>query len=658
VTTVLTTGYNVAQTPTVVQALQRLYFVNDFDAMKVTDDGLSLRAVGITSPASALSAPTQTSGNCSVGVHLVRYRYEDSRRQRLSEPSAAISVTVSSSAKQLAFTNITSSDTTVDKITFEMTAAGASTYYRVATVTNAAGTTNISTVDTDLINLTPASIYGEFGHQPPPLNSIMAEHRQRLFLWGSTIRTFTVSVTTGSATVTGTGFSTQWAGRKATFSNDTANTYYVSSATTTSITLTGTFSGATNASVTMTIQHATPDLLGWSRAGYPESWDTVNQARRITLNAGDTPAAMASVLGDLYLIGQRSMRRLVYTSDPGQGMLVAIPNSLGAFHPRCVVVDAGGMCFGWGRDGVWLIDAMQPKKISDRVDTTISTLADPANTSARFLVYEPVQRQLACFFPLVGETSCRAAVVYDINSGRWSLWYFRQGMTAGCLNSAYTDRVRLMLADTNGFSWRMGTAANDGGGAGVVLATSGSTTTTTNCSCSATTGQMIYRPATAETALISAVGGSSVTHSAFATACTAGEAIWIGSFRQRIVTDWVTSEGMKDKKRPSYLLINVRPNTNMGTMDVYIYLDFSSNPTSFSALASDNFPTGVTLGTNKMTVNLDTAVTDGFVAIPLVADWNRAIRAEIQAQTPYDGLRILGITFSNDPHIEAEVLGE
>lgn len=658
-TTVLTTGYNVVKYPNVVQALQRLYFVNDFDAMKVSDDGTSIRTVGITAPDTVLSAPTQNAGNCDIGVHLVRYRFEDSRRQRLSEPSEALEVTVASSAKELVFTNVTSADATVDKITFEMTAAGAEAYYRVATVANAAGTTTLSTSDINLINLVPATIYGEYGHQPPPLNAIVAEHRQRLFSWGATTRTFTVGVTSASPTVTGTGFSDQWAGRKINFVGSTTD-YYVSSATSTTITLTANYGGTTNASIVMTVTASTPDLLGWSRAGYPESWDVINSARRITLNSGDTPSAIASLFGDLYLIGQRSMRRLVYTSDPAAGMIVSIPNSLGAFHQRCVCVEAGGMCFGAGRDGVWMIDALLPKKISDPIDTTIASLADATRTDERFLVYEPIQRNLAYFFCLSGETSCKAAAIYSINDGKWSIWYFRQGFTAGCLNSGYTDRVRLMISDANGYSWRLGVSSNDGGGAGVITATAGSTTSVTAAN-SAVVGQMAYRPSTGEAKLITAATGAAITVSAYATSVAVGEQIWVGSMKQRVLTDWHVSGGLGNKKRPSYLLLEVRPNTTMGTATVTFYKDFSATPLTVTSesSATDANNQGITVGTTTITVDLDVGCADGFVAIPVPADWTRSIRAEVVAQTPYDGLRILGLRFSSQPRIdEAEVNNE
>lgn len=644
--TTLTTGYNVVKTPNVVQAQQRLYFVNDFDAMKVTDDGLVVRSVGIVAPSASPAAPTQAAGNCTVGTHLLRYRWFDSVRQRLSNPSDAISVTVSSTAKQLTVTNVVSADSTVDKIIWEMTAAGALSYYRISTVANAAGTAVLNTADENLINLIPSSFYGDFGHNPAPLAYIGCEHKQRVFLWGATERTFTgCTITNGSPTISGTGFSTQWAGRRVLITGY-STAYFVSSATATAITLTANFVGVTSAAAVITVTAPSPDVLTWSQSGFPESFDATSLARRITLKSGDKPAAMASVEGDLYLIGQRSMVRLNYTSDPAKGMVLPIPNSLGAFHQRCVTSDAAGLCAGWGRDGVWIIDSMRPVKISEQVDDTIASLADATQADARFIAYEPVQRDILCFFPLAGETSCKAAAVYNIPRQKWQIWKFRQGITTACINSAYTDRVRLMIADVNGYSWRMGVSINDGGAAGTYTAIAGSTTTVVNVTTTATVGQTAYRPSTGEERLISAVGASTVTVSvAFATAPTAGEEMWIGSIKQRIQTDWFVGDGLESKKRPGHLKLSVRPNTAMGEAKVYLYRDFLSTPISFSSVATDQFPTGITPASDHMLVDLDAAVVDGFVAIPLTKDWSRAIRAEIIAQEPQSGLRILDLSF-------------
>ncbi len=658
----LASGYNVVYRPCLQQALGRMYFVNDFDAMKVSDDGVTIRTAGIVAPTSALAAPSTGAGAVDIGAHYLRYRWYDSRRQRYSDPSDAITVTVASTTKQLTVTNITSGDSTVDTIIYEMTPVTDGTYYQATTAVNTAGTTNISISDANLVNKTPASLYGDFGHVPPPLASILCEHQTYLFLWGATSRAFSsCTITNGSPTITGTGFSTQWAGRQVKITGYTA-TYYVSTATTTVITLTANFVGTSSAAAVITVTSGAPDLLCWSQPGQPESWDTTMLARRIGMAAGDSPTAMISLHGDLYLIGGRSMRRLNFQNDPSQAQIVPVPSTLGAFHQRCVVSDAGNLAFGWGRDGMWMIESMLPQRISDPILKTVNALMDASLTEERFVVWEPTKRIALFFFVLTGDSECKAAAAYSVDAQTWQLWKYRQPMVCGCINN-YTDTARVALVDSNASTWRVGVKENDGSDNGVVTALTGSTTTVVQGP-TAIVGQVVYRPATAEERYVTVVGGSSFTVGvAFATAPTAGETLYLGSVRQRIMLEWFVSEGIVDDKRPRYLLLAFRPQPLNGTLKISLFKDFSTTAIGTTSSATDKWPNGVTpvAGSNYLTVDLDNAsvLEAGFVSIPVASDWSRAISAEVIAETPYDTLRFLEISWSitGKPE-EAEVEGE
>lgn len=658
--TTLLTGYNVVKYPCMQQALGRMYFVNDFDAVKVSDDGMTIRDAGVIAPTVALTAPSTSGGSVDIGSHFLRYRWYDSRRQRYSDPSDAITVTVASTAKTLTVTRIVSGDSTIDTIIFEMSPVGDGTYYQAATAVNTAGTTAISISDGNLVNRTPASLYGDFGHVPPPLSSIICEHQSYMFFWGASIRTFSsITVTNGSPTVSGTGFSTQWAGRQVVVTGYTT-TYYVSSATTTTITLTANFVGTTSAAATITVTSGTPELLGWSQPGQPESTDATALARKILMKAGDRPAAMLSLHGDLYLIGQRSMRRLNFQDDPSNAQIINVPSTLGAFHQRCVVTDAGNLAFGWGRDGMWVIDAMLPKRISDAIQETIDALIDASRLEERFVVWEPDERVALFFFCLSGQTACKVAAAFYPDAGSWQLWKYRQAMTCGTTNN-YTDRARLLLVDSNNSSWRVGTNINDGIDNGLILAGAASTTTVVNGSFGATVGQVIYRPATAEERYVTVSSAGSLTVGvAFATAPTPGETLYLGSIRQRILTDWGIGDGMNLKKRPRYLLLSVRavPAQTFGTVSVYLYKDFNENAVGVTSSQADQWPYGVTPinGTTEIRVNLDIGLQDGFVAVPVFADWARAIRAEIIAEQPLNVIRWLDVSWSiNGKPEQAEV---
>lgn len=571
--------------PTWAVMNNRAYYTNGVDSVRVSDDGTNFRTAGITAPASAATAtPSGSGGVVSAGVHLVRYRYYDSTRNRLSNPSDAASVTIVAGEK-ISVGYAASGDATVDKVIIEITAAGAETYYRAATITNSGSSYLLDIADATLIVQVSASRDGEFGHEPPTTGyDIIAEHRQRLWMW---------KISTGD--------------------------------------------------------------LQWSRALFPESWNAIDYGRKITLDAGDVPSAVASFYTDLYLIGQRSMRRMVYTSDPAAAMVVDVPGNFGAFNQRCVVKIDGGLLIGWGKNGVWMIDAMQPKKISRSVDDTLVSLVSATNTTSRFVCYEPTRREVACFFPLNGETYCKAALIWSMDTNEWALWKFRQPISAAVLNTSYTDRARLMVCDSYGNAWRMGVSTNDGGGNGSVTVTSGSTTTSVNCTNTAVIGQILYNPITGDERYIDSVSGSNVTVTpALSVAPTAGQVLYIGSIRQRLLTDWIPGDGMNNKKRPTKFMVAVRPSTSMGSAEVNFYTDFSGTKETVSAFAADTYPEGVSIADNQITVDLDSGAQDGFIPIPCPGDWKRTIRAEIIAEEPLDGIQFLEANFRNDSTAESE----
>jgi hypothetical protein len=568
--TSLATGLSTASVPTWAMLGGRLYYANGTE-IRVSDAGTSLRTVGITAPASAATASVTGSGGVvEAGEHLVRYRYYDSSRNRLSNPSDAATVTVAAGDK-ISVGYAASGDGTVDKVIIEMTPVGGSTYYRAATITNSGSSYTLDISDASLIVQTTAASTGEFRHLPPTAAHVICEHKQRLWLWNTT-------------------------------------------------------SGE----------------LYWSRAGFPESWDNVNWARKIALETGDTAKALVSYFSDLYCIGSRGMKRLVYDGDPAVAAVHAVPGNLGLFNAQCVA-KAEGRVFGWGPGGGWAISAMYPEKITMPVDDVVADLAD-ANTALRFVVYEPMRREVAFFFPESGATSCRLAVVLSLERQEWTLWRFRQGMRAGFLNTAYDSRQRLALFDANGYGWRMGAAANDGGGDGVMTVTSGSTATVINGVNTAVAGQMAYQASTGQERLITVATGSAITVSpGFSTAPTTGSKILIGSIRQRMTSSWWPGGSLAAAKRMTGLHMAIRPEGDMGTVSVAYYPDFSATATPATSFAADTFAEGVSPAGGTLTVDMDAGASDGYVAVPAPADYRRAVQVVITAEQPLDGVRFVDV---------------
>jgi hypothetical protein len=301
-----------------------------------------------------------------------------------------------------------------------------------------------------------------------------------------------------------------------------------------------------------------------------------------------------------------------------------------------------------------MVDAMQPKKISRAVDDTMAEIANATTTAQRFVCYEPIRREVHFVFPLAGQTTCKAAFVWSMDTNEWTLTKWRQGMTAGVLNTQYSDRQRLMLCDGNGYAWRVGVSSNDGGGDGVVTVSAGSSTTVINCTNSAQIGQTLYHPTTGEERLITGATGSAITVAALATAPSAGTILYVGSIRQRLLTDWFPGDGLNEKKRPTTYHMAVRPDDDMGTAKIYYRQDFGTTAVTATSFAADTFPEGVSVSSGVINVDLDAGATDGYIGVPTPSDWKRSIQVEIIAETPLDGVQFVDCSFKTDAAVEQD----
>ena len=665
--TSLKTGLNTGYRGCFARSNGRLYFVNDFDAMQRIERGdITCGTAGITGPTGAIGTPAESAGNCEIGVHLVRYRYYDSKSGYVSNPSDPLEHTISSSNKTLTFTItdsggggdiIRSTDTKVDQIIVEMTLIDGTVYYQAGKVNQTATEIAISISEQSLSLATPAAQYGDYGHEAPPLFSLVAEHRGRLFGWGATVRTgVSVTVSNGSASVSGTGFSTNWAGRLVTFGTETTQYRILSVASSTAMTLSQTYAGALT-TTTAKVFSSAPDTLYWSRAGYPESWKPAEWGRRVLQNQADTPSGMASFFGDLYLFGQRCMRVLTYTTDPATGKLDHIPTEMGLWNQRCLV-EADGKLFGWGRSGVWVIQGIQPKHISRGIDPTLEDDYDASEYEQFHGVYDPRERVITWFYCNATDTYPKSAFSLDIDSGKWQLRSFRQGIRAATILAQGTNAVQALLSDENGYSWYLTADRFDGVPSsmtdGVLTCGSGSTTTVIQISSPSLptgstdlAGVILYHPTTGEEKLISSNTASAITlSSALANAPSASTELYVGSFSSLWRSKWQQLEAGKDKIRPDYLHLSKVPGTSTGKVNVKTYADFSGTAQTYTTVAADTNPDGVTItdGANKAIVDLDGGSGDGVTSVPIPAGWKRSLSVSIDTERPDGTFRILELS--------------
>lgn len=665
--TTLTSSVNATNRGCFYAAGPRVYYTNCFDKVQ-TWDGIDSqsRDAGIVGPTGAPGSPAAASGNTTNGNHRVRYRYRDSKTSFVSSPSDELTVSVSGGNGQLTFDIgtsgtdlIRSGDAKVDTIDVEMTPVNGQIFYRAASVLNSASSVVVSIADASLIQQFNASAnYGSsetgdiFSHEQPPIAAVGVFHQGRVFLGGDLPYTITATFTNNSASVSGTGFSANWAGRVVRAGSDTV-AYRISAATTTTLTLEAVYAGSTG-SKSAVVYSATPNRLYYSRALLPESFYASRFARDVLQNRGDQLVAMLGRPDALYLFGRYSSERLVFTADPSAttSKLEPIQGNRGAFHQR-VLVEAEGELFAWDRQGVYLA-GMRPQHLSGPIDDFLTEEADYSLSAKFHASYDPVDRTLYFFYVRSGDTQPKYAACFDLDGKRWHIAKFLVAQTASAVMPTDDGQVRLMLADENGYTWFLGVDGSFDGvpptNDTVLTTTSGSTTTViqiTGSTLDTTTGlagAVLYNPTSGESRVISSNTASAITvSSAFSGAPSSGVTLYLGPIQFEWRSKWMVAKGQETVKRPLGLAIGLFPGTATGKLRVYYYEDFSSTPIALTAVSGDTWADGVSItdGNSYVDVDLDGGDGDGFVMVPMPATWKRALQVRITSERPDGDLRLI-----------------
>lgn len=686
--TTLKSSYNTTLIPSFAFINSRLYITNNFDRVQVWN-GVSATTydAGIAAPSAAPTAPTTGSGSCTVGTHLIRFRYLDntspaSTYRSNASPILSQSVTTAANAS-LTFsigtssTNIIrSSDPKVTTIQVEMTAASGSIYYVAATANNAATSVVVNITDANLALAELGGLYDSgngtdedlgTGNEQPPLGSIIAQCRDYTFIGGDEPFSLTgVGVTNNSTTVTGTGFSPQWnQRRKIRIGTDTVE-YLIDSvnAAGTSMTLVNAYTGSTNANTTASVYAQNPNTIYWSAfiaargAVMPESFRAAARARNVLNGTGDRLSGMVEFNGDLLILGRFTSERLVFVDDPGAGEIDKLSGQFGTWNQRCIV-SVEGQVYAWGPNGVWVGRGGGPQWISRDIEETYGAIIDTTYASKFHGTYDPATKTIRWFYVGTGDTTCKDVIAYDIPGGRWVREEYRQAIDASIFGADSNGKIQCMLSDsTNGFTfYRQG--ATDGvpsSSTGAYTANTGSTTTVTQVTDSLPTGTltdlaglMLYRPSTSETVAITSNTISAITHAAFATAATVGESIYVGAIPWTYETTWWTGDGLAEKKRVAFF-IEVVPGTTTGIAKVYFYADWATTPFTFTTESTYDPPKGVltfVTGQNYLEIDFgNVSVTDGFIKIPMPLDWRRVVRAKIEIVSPAGTPKIMDAYFA------------
>jgi hypothetical protein len=654
----------------------RCYFSNDFDKVKAWDGVWSaVRDSGIAAPSAAPGAATQASGNVTVGTHLIGYYYRDSTspggesegygyRSSLSPVSTE---TVSSSAQKLTFSVsdagiggdiIRSADPKVDTIVLCATLAGGEAFFIVEEIANAGVTTvdyNVSdTVLTQYTSLT--SVGGTSGHDQPPCTASIAVARNVTFYGVQFDADVTVSVTNGSATVSGT-FSEMHAGRLFTRTGDTKS-YRIAAVASggASLTLSETYAGVTGASVAARITSNNPSRVWYSTQYYPESCDLASKAFDTMDDVDDRLRCMTSYLGDPWFLGYRTAQRLIFNVNGGDLVdydLVTMSGTCGAWNRFCVVKPSADSLYCWGPNGVWVLSGGRPTIISGQIDDDWRAVINYSEAESIHGWYDPEENEVGWMFCSGSSSVPNRALMYDIDGRRWRIDVYRQGMDCSTLYTTSNGRLQCVLADsTNEIAFTRG-GSTDGvpTGTGKYTVAAGTTTTVTNVSDSLPTGAkgtgfdglVAYSPDLDEAVAISDNAAGSITHAAFSSALTPGQKVYVGSIPVVVEFSWWPGQDQSIEKVPEKLLMYAVPSSTATELRLYQYRDFSTSEVTVADIAGRTYPKGVTVNNDRDGFLIDMSVADGYIEVPCGATAAKVLKVKLTLDDPSGEFTLLDV---------------
>lgn len=681
----LITGLDTTSRGSLVTCQNQVYFANGFNNCKVWDGiATSMQDSGITGPVAVIGSPSSTaaSGFDAGTTRLIRYRYQNSRTGYVSNPSPALSYTVSGSNGTLTF-NISTSGTPIirstdakaDTIIVEATAVNGNNFWQTGTVANSASSITVGQPDITLTVQYNSDLYGSvaggdiFSHEPPPLGTILVPYKGRLWVFGSVAYPLTgVTFTNNSAAVSGTGFSTRWVGFIIQRTGDSVAYQIAAVASSVAMTLTVVYAGTSGTSAA-TVATKTPNRGYYSRLFYPEEFYAAGFARDFLVDRGDRVSAAIGRKDGLYVMGLSSGERLIFNDDPsaGAGAIISkIQGRRGAFHNRALV-DMDGKLYAWDRQGIYEVQEI-PVPMSFPVDPILASDVDFTQTASFHACYDPIYRVLFFFYVQQGTTSCKKALCFDTVTSQWYFATFFQGIAASAIVPTSDGQVRMLLTDVNGYSWFYGL---DGTFDGVppnspsVVTVSSASPTIINVNetlpASALLGVTVYNPLTAESAVVSANATNQITVGAgFSTAPGVAASLYLGPIQFEYRSNWWPGRDLNTIEDPVYLIIDVVPGTISGRVRIYLYTDYSTIPTTVTANAADTWPVGIDppiSGTNYISGILNGGNAQGIISIPIFATFNNVIQARITSILPDGPIRILNVRFALTPKTSLQNVG-
>jgi hypothetical protein len=187
---------------------------------------------------------------------------------------------------------------------------------------------------------------------------------------------------------------------------------------------------------------SSPNLLRWSRAGQPESFDALDYA--ILPDAGGGITGLIAATDLLLVLRERS----IYAVQGGPGTYRVIPllDGVGAFTPHASAVVPGLGVVLLTTDGVWAIGGSivgggtpTAQKLSEPISRTLGRLTRSAAKRAT-AAYSPLWREWHCYFPIDGSDRNQIGIVLHLDHPQLA-WSIREGFPVGCLATTYDGEL-------------------------------------------------------------------------------------------------------------------------------------------------------------------------------------------------------------------------
>lgn len=430
-------------------------------------DGFSASAVavGLDAPTTAPTVSEGSSGGSELGTYFLAYRFGDAYGN-YSNLSPVTEVTTSATGKKFNWSSVpiasgTDSSSRIAKRQLFRTLVDDAEVFHLVTEINDNTTTSYSTdtlTDDDLSNNAELPVLNDddslnanrFG--VPPFNkAVVVWNQDRLFYLGDVdYSQGTVSVTSGSGSVTGTGtqFIKEFVGKWIWIEGDSRGREIVSFSSTTGITVTPVASGdLTDAAFVIKTAPAERNVIYFSEVEEPESVPQSQNQFLIQENGEyqDDIVGGFSDTGTL-IVGMRNhLYQFSYQRQPhldGAAQLIA---RRGMLNNRCHAM-ADGTHFLLDRLGPYALSGGQVRDIGEPVRNLFRSLDDDYLNRC-FISVNQQEKTVRFHVRFTGDTKLNRALQYNYELDRWQENVYPWGIGAACEMDVSGVRSSFMLTD-------------------------------------------------------------------------------------------------------------------------------------------------------------------------------------------------------------------